>query len=344
MDNKAQKGYWIDDQFLSFIKGHSRYEETNRDAMQFTAELRDTESLFPYKDPSELFIIKHPGTRIATILNDQFITRHRRTDSLYGNFPDIGMFLGSIYADSAKLGFCSFAIDWGIDETSKLMLVTDLRYLRSSTMHVKKSANGVPTGYMQKYSRLAYLSKKIGEENKPIKFTFKPDEVFYITYPFGNPPPVQGSMSLLNRSQRYFRFILEYGQAQISSKGLKWAEERARYKNYTKEYREFLLTRAQISKNFHQFDSIRKLTLNDYYDVYILSRYMADKVRARQYFVDEFNKQILLPLAHKNGIKRAPTLAMINLSSKEDVDDLRSAYENKTIDYQEFIELFTTLK
>lgn len=344
--NSKRKGYWVDDPFLSFIKGHTRYVETSRDGMQFTVELRGLESLFPYsRDTSEHFVIAHQGSRIKRILNEHFLTRQRSYERIYGNMHDIARFFGSMFEQSAIYGDHYYAINWTTPENSyDLILVDGFTYLHTSTMHIKRTLSGRVKGYRQRFSRLTFLNKSYNEERKPRVFNFEPDEILHIKYPFNKIQPVKRSLNLLKKSQAYWKFTLDYGRSWGSVIGMGINAERARYKVYSAEQRTFYLTRAKIGKNFHQFDAIRELARTDYYDAYILCRYMKEKIQARQYMVDQFNLQVFVPLAKRNNIKRPPTLELVNLTTEAEVDDLMSAVKKNLIDHNEFIELFNTFK
>lgn len=134
-----RKGYSADDQFLSFVNGDSRYEETNGDGMQFVIELRGVESLFPHtNNPSDFFTISHRGKNIERILNEHFISRQRYTDRIYGHTYDLGGLFGSLLQQSAIHGEHYYEIDWKIyEDKNKLVLVDDFGYLHSSTMHAE---------------------------------------------------------------------------------------------------------------------------------------------------------------------------------------------------------------
>jgi hypothetical protein len=345
-NNKYQKGYWLDDPFLSYIKGHTRYEETSHDGMQFTVELRGLEALFPYsRDPSDHFVISHRGSRINQVLNEHFIIRQRSYERIYGNMFDITGFFGSLLQQAAIYGDNYYAISWTVPEKpTDLILVDGFTYLHASTMHLKYSLGGKMTGYKQRYSRLAFLNHSYDREKKVRAFNFDPDEILHIKYPFESLPPTKQSMGLLRKSQAYWKFTLDHARSGGSVISMGINAERARYKNYAAEHRAFQFTRAEIGKNFHQFESIRELPRTDYYDAYVLCRYMRDKVRARQFIVDQFNAQVLMPLARKNNIKNPPVLEMVGLTTEAEVDDLMSAFKKNLIDHNEFIELFNTFK
>ncbi len=345
-NNKKQKGYWLDDPFLSYIKGHTRYEETSHDGMQFTVELRGLQALFPYtREPSDHFVITHSGSRISRLLNEHFITRQRSYERIYGNMFDITGFFGSILEQSAIYGENYYAIRWTVPENiNDLILVDGFTYLHSSTMHLKRSLSGHVKGYKQRYSRLAFLNHSYDRERKVRAFDFTSDEILHIKYPFGKPQPTEQSMGLLKKSQAYWNFTLDQARSGGSVAGMGVNAERARYKNYNVKHLEFQFTRAEIGKNFHQFESIRELPRTDYYDAYILCRYMRDKVRARQFMVDQFNLQVLATLAKKNDIKKPPVLELVDLTTEAEVDDLMNAVAKNLIDHNEFIELFNTFK
>ncbi len=340
------KGHSTDDPFLSFIKGHSRYEETNRDGMQFVIELRGVDSLFPHtNNPSEFFTISHKGKNIQRILNEHFISRQRYGDRLYGHTYDLGGFFGSLLQQSAIHGEHFYEIDWKIyDDKNNLILVDDFRYLHSSTMHTKRDMSGNITGYSQRYSRISFKKKTYGSDLKNRVTNFEPTEILRIEYPFGSPHPVKKSLKLLKTTSAYWKFNLDYARSAGSKIGMPYSAEKAKYKDYSREIRKYKLTKAKISKNFHQIDGMQDLSMTAYYDVYNVCNYLEFKMRARQFMVDEFNKQVLAPLAAKNNIKSKPILKIVGLSTESDVTELMKAFQDKVINYPEFIELLKTIK
>lgn len=344
--SKNQKGYWNDDPFLSYIKGYTRYEETGRDAMQFTIELRGLEFLFPYSmNSNDYFVITHSGSKISKVLNEHFLIRRRSYEQIYGNMHDITGWFGSILKESATYGDQYYAIDWSTPKNKKeLVLVNGFTYLHASTMNIEHNLGGVITGYRQKFSRLAYLDKTYGQEKMVRVFNFEPDEIFHIKYPLCDIPPVKQSLGLLKKSQSYWKFTLDRARSGGSKVGMGIRAEMASYVDYVAEQRIFSFIRAKIGKNFHQFDAIREIPRTNYYDAYILCRYMKDKIIARQFLVDQFNKQVFIPLAKRNNIKKPPILEMKGLTTEAEINDLMDAVNQNLIDHNEFIELFNTFK
>lgn len=341
-----RKGHSADDQFLSFVSGDSRYEETNGDGMQFVIELRGVESLFPHtNNPSDFFTISHRGKNIEKILNEHFISRQRYTDRIYGNTYDLGGFFGSLLQQSAIHGEHYYEIDWKVyEDKNKLVLVDYFGYLHSSTMHTKRDISGNITGYSQRFSRLSFKQKVYGPDIKSRVTNFATDEILYITYPFGSPHPVKKSLKLLKNTAAYWKFGLDYARSMGSKINMPYAAEKARYKEYPRVTREYKLAKAKISRNFHQIDGMQDLSMSTYYDVYNVCDYLGFKMRARQFMVDEFNKQVLAPLAARNNIKNVPVLKIVGLSTEVEVTELMEAFKSKVINYSEFIELLRTLK
>lgn len=341
-----RKGHSADDQFLSFVSGDSRYEETNGDGMQFVIELRGVESLFPPTNNSaDILTISHKGKNIEKILNEHFISRQRYNDRIYGHAYDLGSFFGSLLQQAAIHGEHFYEIDWKVyEDKNKLIMVDDFNYLHSSTMHTKRDVSGNITGYSQRFSRLSFKQKTYGADLKNRVTDFETDDILHIEYPFGSPHPVKKSLNLLKNTASYWKFSLDNARSMGSKVGMPYSAEKAKYREYAHEIREYKLTKAKISKNFHQIDGMQDLSMTSYYDAYTVCNYLEFKMRARQFMVDRFNKQVLAPLAAKNNIKNKPILRMVGLSTEADVTELMKAFKDKIINYPEFIELLKTIK
>lgn len=341
-----RKGNIADDPFLSYIKGHSRYDETNSDGMQFVIELRSVGSLFPYtNNPSEFFTIMHRGKNIERALNEHFISRSRSFNRIYGHVHDLGGFFGYVLQQSAIYGEHYCEMSWkDYPDKNNLILVDDFGYLHGSTMHTKRNVSGNVIGYFQRFSRLALRQNNHYSDIKNRVTHFETNEILHITYPFGDPHPVKKSLGLLKNTSAYWKFGLDYTRSMGSKIKMPYAAEKARYKDYAKKMREYKLTKAKISKNFHQIDGMTDLSMTAYYDAFTVCEYLIHKIRARQFMVDEFNKQVLDPLAARNNIKTPPLLKIVGLSTEAEVIELMKAFDGKVINYQEFIELSKTIK
>lgn len=341
MNRNNLKGYWLDDDFLSFIKGHSAFEATYRDGRQFSIEIdRVGNNLFPIGEDEKYLIIKHENQTITMDLNEYFITKHSRyRDRFYGNHFYLGNFFNDIMQQLAIYGECYYAIDWDTRkiENRSYQLPYDLRYLRTSTMSVIKNEEGKIVGYKQKYSPFTKLSFDPDEKKKK-EFSFNNEEIFFTKYPMDSIAPVKKSMPFLKPILKFWDFGLDRSEGttypQIKRLNVVWAGQQ----RYSDQKRKYAMARAKVRNNFHYLLNIDDLTITEYYDIFLVTRYKKELNKVRQYFVDEFNKQILEVWATKNSVTPAPNLEVIGFMTDEQIDYYFNKYKNKELIAKEFID------
>jgi len=337
------KGYWIDDEFLSFIKGHTVYESTYRDARKFSIEIdRVGGNQFPLGEDEKYLTIDHSNKIIQSDLNSFFINKHGwYRDRLFGDHFYLGNFFNDLMQQLVIYNECFYAIDWEEQtiEKRKYLLPNDFRFLRTSTMSVKRDIRGNIQGYKQRYSPFAQLySSYPFDQKKPRKFDFGKDEVFYVKYPLDKTQPVKKSMYLLKPLIDFWDFAMDRTVSNTSS-DKKIKVVLAGQQRFSEQKRKFLLARAQVRKNFHYLLDIdpNDLTITEFYDIFLVSRYKKELNTVRNYFVDSFNEQILTPFATKNNIKIVPQLKLINVITNEEIDTYFNKYNSGEITTKEFI-------
>lgn len=347
MKRNNLKGYWLEDEFLSLVKGHTAFEATYRDGRQFFVEIdRVGNNLFPIGEDEKYLFIRHSNSVVEKDLNEYFISQHSRyRDRLYGNHFHLGNFFNDIMQQLAIYGECYYAIDWDVKqiEDRTYHLPTDLRYLRTSTMSVKKNDNGSIVGYKQQYSPFAKLSYD-PDEKKTRRFNFKKDEVFYTIYPLERVHPVKKSMSLLKPILRFWDFGLDRGESNVHPQSKRFNVVWAGQQRYSDQKRKYALTRAKVRRNFHYLLNIDDLTITEYYDIFLVTRYKKELNEVRQYFIDEFNKQVFTAFTHKNTLEQIPRLELIGFMTNDQIDEYFEKYKRKEVTSKEFINKIVNTK
>lgn len=338
-----KKGYWFEDEFRSFIKDFYAYKSTYRDARKLSIEIdRVSNNLFPERRrvDRKYFLIKHKNPILVNDLADYFLedySRHR--DKLYGQYFGLTGFFSSIMHALVVYGECFYALDWEkkIIEERKYILPSDFRYLNSSSMFILHSIGRSIKGYRQKYSFFSRVRRDPAVDDMQ-DFNFKKDEVFYTTYPLDKDHPVKKSMGLLKPILRFWDYMLEEGEANAQAGDYRLDLERARFLRYSEQKRKYALARARVRKNFHHLLDIDNLTITEYYDIYWVARYKKELNIVREYFVEEFNNQVLVPFAKKNKITPIPKLELKGFMSNSQIDAYFDDFKNKKIKVKEFIE------
>ena len=341
MNRQDKKGYWFKDPFFSFLKGFFAFEETYRDARKFSIEIdRVGNNMFPLGEDEKYLVITHSNKTIEQDLNDYFINKLRRyRERLYGDHFYLGNFFNDIMQQLAINGEVFYAVDWADTtiEDRHYQLPDDLRYLSTSATFVKKDDTGAVTGYKQRFSPLADLPPSYTGERQKRSFDFDKDEVFHVTYPMDKTQPVKKSMHLLKPILRFW----DFGVEQSASWNPKYKELsiiRAGQLKYSDQKRKYALARAKVRKNFHWLLNTDDLTITEYYDIYLVRQYKLELNQARRYFVDQFNEQVLIPFAEKNGLEEAPKLNIIGFMTDEEIESYFQKYQNKEITSKEFID------
>lgn len=339
----SPKGYWVDDPFLSYVKGFEALDDAAEDAMRLFIEVdRIKLNLFPTK-VSEGFCIEHSDKKIKNDLTAYFLdTRYGLNDRLYGHFHRLSHFLMGIAEHLLIEGEAFYAIDWGHRNINGYEFVLPLRfrYLRTCTMRVKRK-NGHIIKFYQKYSWIGQLlnQKRYGrdESDKLREVEFDKSEVFYTRYPFGGESPAKESL-------KYVRKILNFWDfGYYQSKGAAYPEihdisvERARFRTYKEENRKHELIRGKIRKIFNY---VYEGKITQFYDVYQVVQFKKRLNDFRNYLIREFNAQVLNVLAQKNRFEEAPKIRLKGIMTNQEIDRIHEKFKRREITLKQFIESF----
>jgi len=338
-----KKGYWFDDEFQSFIKGFYSYKSTYRDARKLSIEIdRVSNNLFAERRRADrrYFLVEHTNPVLVNDLTDYFLedySRHR--GKLYGQYFSLTGFFSGIMHHLLVYGDCFSALDWEKKtiEDRNYILPSDFRYLSNSSMSVLRSSKGIINGYKQRYSFFSRVRHDSTIE-KVNEFNFRKDEIFYTIYPLDKEHPVKKSLGLLKPILKFWDYMLEEAEANAQTADHRLDLEIARFQRYSEQKRSYALARAKVRKNFHYLLDLDNLTITEYYDIYWVTRYKKELNQVREYFVEEFNNQILVPFAKKNKISPAPQLKLQGFMTNDEIDIYFENYKNKTINSKEFIE------
>lgn len=339
---RNRKYHWLRDEFLFYVKGYERFYSTYEDGSKFFVQLRDAHNYFSMlrRDIEKHFVIEHPDKKIAMLLNDYFIqNRHRMTrGELFSNAHSLIDFFANSYQQTAIIGEMYYYIDWQTKEFDgkKYRIPDHFSYIHPETMSCKRDLSGNITGFRQKYS----LYTKIKESRDERKFNtldFKRWEIFYTRYPLDKVHPVKKSYRLIRHFMWFMKYMLWSGEAGAYSKPRTWAVERARDRKFEEEKRKHHLLTAKAYKDFSTPLRIDDINITRYYDFFYYSRFKAEIYRARQYYVDAFNEQVLEPFAVKNKLSEAPKLKMFDLVTDDQVLAYFDQWKKGTISKDEFL-------
>jgi hypothetical protein len=334
------KGYWLDDDFLSFIKGYGAFKSTYRDARKFSIELdRVGNNLFQIGNDEKYLTITYPNNTIQQDLNLYFIAEYGRyRDKLYGNHFHLGNLFNDLMQMLAMYGKDFCALDWEEKdiEGRKYWLPSAFRYLSVATMSVRKDQKGNVDGYIQRYSPFTKSYSYDPSEKLTRKFDFKKEEIFFVKYPLDDIHPVKKSMHLLKPILEFWDFGLDRSES-WSGKPQRLKVAIASQQRYSEEKRKYALARAEVRRNFHYLLNIDDLTITEYYDIFLVRKYKKELNVVRNYFVEQFNQQIMVPFAAKNSLE-VPQLVLSGFMTNDEIDSFFDRYVKREITSKMFID------
>lgn len=355
---QREKGYVFDDPFLGYITGRDEAEKVSWNAMELSSETDSIRySLFPLRD---IPVVDRPGyvthernyfgiecddPVLKKDLEMYFTDEHSfYRDGLYGRGDTLGGFLESI-AHELFVGGDSFRmIEWEVVDVKgrKYQLPVDFEYLRNETMKIRRK-HGVIVGYRQKYSLFTYFKEKRfkgwEDKEKPRSFEFDKDEVIYCKYPFAKKSPTMQSLKYLKPIKKFWQFGIDQSRSGVEVENHYLPIERARYTTYTREKRKYDIARGKIRTIFNWLMEVNGPRLTQYYDVYTVIRYKKFLNDFRDYFVREFNDQILTVVAKKNNITSIPKLIYSGFVSNKDLDSVLNKYADGLLSFDQIVEV-----
>lgn len=349
-----QKGLWRDDPFLSYIKGDSELEKASLTNRELSVEVDSIQhALFPLREKpvpdkpgyvtreQDYFKINIADEELKRNLEKYFLEKYYSLNNhLYGQNYNLGSFFGMICRQILVTGRAFYAINWNAVEVNQqqYILPNDFKPLIASTMHILKKY-----GYKQKFSLVTYLLEKgfkdyKNEKKKPRTYWFNQDEIFFCKYPFSDKTPTRQSLKYLPKIKEFHNFTLEQLKSNMEVTNHHLSLERARYTTVTKENRKYNLVRSKIRTNFNYLLEHRNVKFTQYYDVYTVIRYMKYLNNLRNYFIDEFNKQVFQPLRTKNNLSEIPVLEISGFLTNTELDLALKDFTEERMSLDEYIE------
>ena len=204
-------------------------------------------------------------------------------------------------------------------------------------MSVIRSNNGSIKGYKQKYSPFAEVHRDPTIE-KVSEFEFAADEILHALYPLDEEQPVKKSMHLLKPIQKFWNYTIEEAESRANTSSHRLELEKARFTSLSDQRRKYGLARAKVRKNFHWLLDLYDLSITEYYDIYLVTRYRKELNKTREYLINEFNNQVFKPLAKKNKITPYPKLKLRGFLTDTQIEEYFEKYRNGEIDIKEFID------
>lgn len=344
MTSRNKKGLRIPDSFLDYIKGYSRLDEVARNPITgVNSEIESIRhSLFPEQ---ECFSINHSNLIIKSNLEKYFLDKYYRLNrGLYGDGHNLGRFFEIACYGLLKDGKIFYKIDWEEVEVdgNKYTLPVNFRYLRTSAMKTCSQKESIKS-YEQKYSLISYIFdldfKKYDGTKLPRKFKFDKNEILFLKYPFDDKSPTKKAIKYLPIIKKFRKFIINQARSSVEVNNHILSLEKARYTTYKIEKRRYDLTKCKIKTIFnHLFDVDKDLRITEYYDVYTVVRYKKHLNNLREFFVKEFNNQVMQSIAKKNNLTETPVLKVEGFLTNTEIDKVFQEFTERKIALDDFIE------
>ena len=173
---------------------------------------------------------------------------------------------------------------------------------------------------------------------KVSEFEFAADEILHALYPLDEEQPVKKSMHLLKPIQKFWNYTIEEAESRANTSSHRLELEKARFTSLSDQRRKYGLARAKVRKNFHWLLDLYDLSITEYYDIYLVTRYRKELNKTREYLINEFNNQVFKPLAKKNKITPYPKLKLRGFLTDTQIEEYFEKYRNGEIDIKEFID------
>jgi hypothetical protein len=225
-----------------------------------------------------------------------------------------------------------------VESIGQVWLPTSFQCRPPSAMWVKRKRGRI-VRFQQKYSPFVrFRDFESGRTFRPSKQTFAPEEILYFEYPFGTPSPVNEALKLIPKLLGFMYFSLAQSRGGAYPENHNFPVEKARFRTFREEKREYDIARAKVGKIFCcPVTELSDIRITEYYDVYQRVRFVERLQALRRYLVDEFNAQVLSPLAVRNGWSYEPSLKLQGFWEEAEIDAFYNEFLVGKVERAEFL-------
>ncbi len=132
-------------------------------------------------------------------------------------------------------------------------------------------------------------------------------------------------------------FSLMQGQANIEPVNYSLELEKTRYDTLDKQWRLQHLTRVKVRRLFNQPVGGYGVSLTTYYEVFAYAEYKKHLNVLRDYFVSQFNEQIMTRIQEKNNFAKSLIIKYQGFTTNEQIDDAFLRYSKGKLNVDEFV-------
>ena len=344
------EGLHFDDPFKEWLDGHEKRKQATKDIMKLSREVLDyRNNLFPVRPvpvpdrpgrvtyDQDFFTIEYSGNVLKKYLNNYFSEEsYSRTERISLGANDLAEFFMFALHELLIDGISVQAIQWGekIIGTKRYQLPIAFHGVNPSTIKIKKTTKGY--SIKQQFSRIAVFMNSYFDYKNAY---FKNEELLIFKHPILYPnSPVGKSLRYLRDLKSGIEFSLLYSEALNNPAYPLLQFERIRSKSSMPSWRKEHISRVKVRRIFNQDLGGSGINLTTYYQIYAYSEYKKHLNSLRDYFVSEFNQQVMERIRSKNNIKRPLFLTYKGFTSNERIDELFEDFQNGKITGNDFIE------
>jgi len=288
----------------------------------------------------DYFHIGHPDLAIQEALQKYFVDlRHRGGDSLFEGRDNLAGFFSRTLHDIYLYGKAFYAIEWNEVSLKGLQIILPKSFNSINALTTKRSLFG---GFVQAYSLVAYyfgyhfVGPHWGEPKPQRTFRFTEDEIVHFKFPFGSKTPVRKTYKQVPKLRDFWKLGLDQGKSGLEPDSHTLSLEKARHTIFNQAKRERDIRKAKVRKQFGNTLE-GDLNITQFYDVYTVARYKKYLNNLRNYYVAEFNNQVLARIAEKNKWEVAPVLTFDHFQTNQEIDQALQDFKDQKMDVNGFI-------
>ncbi|MBI2613316.1 MAG: hypothetical protein HYW62_00875 [Candidatus Levybacteria bacterium] len=346
--SKRFEGTHFSDPFLEWLKGFTRKKLAIKDVTKLSNEvLSYRHELFPVRsvpmpeNPGyvrynrDFFTVRFHNEKVNKDLTAFFSEDRygrRIVSNEYGH--DLADFFTMAFHGLLVNGVDVYAIEWDKVKINKryYTLPIAFHWINPATLHINENDN--KRYLVQKFSSISKFIVSYYEYKNHI---FSKAESLIFNYP-ASASPVSESLKYLKKLSQGMDFSLIQGKANIEPKNYSLELEKARYRSSAQYWRQQNMTRVKVRRIFNQSISGFGVALTTYYEVYAYAEYKKHLNIIRDYFISQFNNQIMELIREKNGFATPLQITYQGFTSSDKIDSTFLKYKEGKISVDEFID------
>lgn len=345
--NDRFAGTHFEDLFLEWLKGYTKREEAIRDVTRLSNEVLNYRySLFPVRSVPvkdhpgyvthnrEFFSIQFSNGKFQKHLTDYFSEKNYHDGVSFGNAHDLGEFFELALHALLVNGLVIHAVEWGEVKlgTKYYILPVSFNWVNPAPVHINE--DNEQEYVVQKFS---FITKFLVSYFEYSNHTFSKSETLIFRHPTLPKSPVTEALKYLKDLNKGMDFSLIQGQSSVEPTNYSFRLEQSRYQSTTRYWRLQNMTRVMVRRIFNQPVSELGVPLTTYYQVYAYAEYKKHLNILRDYFVNQFNEQVMKRIQKENKFARLLVMTYKGFASNKEISSAFLDYSNRKITVDDFL-------